>query len=464
MSRSPDPQGNGPPAHGAARWHCACPVCETAASSAPAYLKRAFGEPHHFAATSEGIADALGFCPRHGAELLRREPLRGATAQVFEQVVPRILPLLAEARFGDEKFQQVYFSAPHVCPACAYEHRAVMRQATDLGKKAVSPASHDDMPLQPMLCNAHFQLMARTLKPARRMPALAAHAERLDHAVCAVENLPSAGLPAGTSLVERSELATALGLAAGAAGACSATVAPPLAEALQACPDFEQAVEQACACPVCIEIERARQRWLVAVPLAVAHGLDDWLFLPTCPEHVALATGSGDIAVMATVAAHALRVAGELAHQQVRTLVRAAESEAEQAAARIVRWGRRPRRRKSEPPKPPPPKIVRCAACERLAIAELHATGRLLRWLQGSRHRHAFENGWGLCMKHHAQVYLLSPKGAVRSFLAADQTRRLSQLLRSLKNEHVRLAQNESRRPPAQDEYVLALRRFCGFG
>jgi hypothetical protein len=445
------------------RWHCACPVCETAADSTPAYFKRAFGDPHHFALTSEGIADALGFCPRHGAELLRREPLRRATARVFEQVVPQVLPLLAEARFGDEKFQQVYFSAAHACPACAYEHRAVTRQAADLGRKAVWPAGPDAVPPQPTLCNAQFQLMARTLKPERRMPALAAHADLLDHAVRAVEDLLRAGQQAGTSLAERPALATALGLAAGPGGACSATVAPPLAQALQTCPDFEQAVEHACACPVCVEVERARQRWLIAVPLAVAHGLDDWLFLPTCPEHVALAAGLGDTAVMATVAAHALRVAGEMAHQQVRTLVRAAESEAEQAAARIVHWGRRPRRRQSGPPKPPPPKIVRCAACERLAIAELHATGRLLRWLQGSRHRHAFEGGWGLCMKHHAQAYLLSPKGAVRSFLAADQARRLSELVRWLKDEQDSLAQNQSG-PPVKDAYVLALRRFCGFG
>jgi hypothetical protein len=463
MSTSPEPQGNRPAAYGAARWRCACPVCETAADSAPAYFNRAFGEPHHFALTSEGIADALGLCPRHGAELLMREPLRGATAQVFARVVPQVLPLLAEARFGDERFQQVYFSASHACPACAYEHRAVSRQVTDLGKKAVWPAGPDAAPQQPTLCNAHFQLMARTLKPERRMPALGTHADLLDHAVRAVEDLLNAGLLAGTGPGERPALAAALDLAACPGGARSVAVAPPLAEPLQSCTDFEEAVAQACACPVCIEVERARQRWLAAVPLAVAHHLDDWLFLPTCPEHVALAAGLGDAAVTATVAAHALRVAAEQAHHHLRALVRAAESEAEQAAARIVRWGRRPRRRKSEPPRPPPPKIVRCAACERLAIAELHATGRLLRWLHGSRHRHAFESGWGLCMKHHAQAYLLSPKGVIRSFLADDQTQRLHELMRWLKDEQDTLAQNQPCSAP-DPAYVLALRRFCGFG
>lgn len=463
MPSSPEPQASAPVASGAGHRRCACPVCQTADGCAPAYFKRAFGEPHHFAATSEGIADALGFCPRHGAELLSREPLRQAAAEVFARVVPQVLPLLAGARFGDEKFQQVYFSAPHACPACAYEHRAVSRQAAELGKKALWPAGRDVVPHQPTLCNAHFQLMARTLKPERRMPALGARAELLDHAVRAVENLLEAGLPTETRPAERPALATALGLACCPGDARGVVVSMPLAEALQSCTDFEQAGEHACACPVCVEVERARQRWLAAVPLAVAHGLDDWLFLPTCAEHVGLAADLGDATVTATVAAHALRVAAEQAHHQLRALVRVAESEAEQAAARIVRWGRRPRRRKSEPPRPPPPKIVRCAACERLAIAELHATGRLLRWLQGSRHRHAFESGYGLCMKHHAQAYLLSPKGVIRSFLADDQTHRLHELMRWLKDEQGTLAQNQPCSAP-NPAYVLALRRFCGFG
>lgn len=460
MHPSAEPQGQGPVAPGAGQRHDACPVCQTAARSLPAYFRRAWGEPHHHAATAEAIADALGFCPRHGAELLGREPLWRATAQVFTRAVPLVLPLLTEARFGDEKFQQVYFSAPHACPACAYEHRAVARHAADLGRQAAGP---DAAPPGSTLCNAHFQSMARTLKAERRMPALAAHAERLGAAVRAVEDLLHAGLPAATPPLEQPALATALVLAGGAADARGTAVPPPLADALQACSDFEHAVAHPGACAVCVEVERARQRWLAALPLAVAHGLDDWLFLPTCAGHVGLAAGLGDAGITAAAVAHALRVAAEQAHHQLHALVRAAESEAEQAAARIVRWGRRPRRRKSDPPRPPPPKIVRCAACERLAIAELQATGRLLRWLQSGRHRQVFEGGYGLCMKHHAQAYLLSTQGVVRSLLADDQARRLQGLMRWLKAEPDALAQNQPSSAP-DAACLLALRRFCGFG
>ncbi len=112
---------------------------------------------------------------------------------------------------------------------------------------------------------------------------------------------------------------------------------------------------------------------------------------------------------------------------------------------------------------PPPPKIARSAACERPAIAELRATGSLLHGLQSGRQRQAFEAGYGLCMKHHAQACLLSPRGEVRAFLAADPSRRLSELMRWLKDERPIRGQNEPVRAAAEVS-TLALRRFCGFG
>ena len=443
-------------------WHCECELCGTDAAGALAYFEMAFGEPHHAAAASEGIADALGFCSRHGRDLLARTPHRIAVARVFEGVVPLVLPLLAQSRFGDERFQQVYFSAPDACPACAYEHRAVGRHAARLCRQHFSagePGDGQDLPL----CNSHFQVLVRRLKPERRMPALARHAQALDQAAGAVENLLAGGVPGQAGLADLPSLAHALGICACPPNAVPDVPGSSLVEALQVCDDFEQALAWRGACSVCMEVERARQRWMTAVPLAVTHHLDDWLFLPTCPEHVSAIAGLGNTAVTAAVAAHALRVAGEHAHQQLRILVRAAESEAEQAAARIVGWGRRPRRRKSDPPKPPAPKIARCAACERLAIAELHATGRLLRLLNRDKQRQTFEAGYGLCMKHHAQAYLLAPKGEVRAVLAADQKHRLSGLMLWLKQEKSSFTHNQADNAP-NAEYVLALRRFCGFG
>jgi len=433
----------------------------TSAASPPAYFTRAFGNPQHFAATSEGIADALGFCPRHGAHLLSNGSLRWAIAQVFQEVVPRVLPWLLERHFGNEKFQQVYFSAQGACPACSYEHRAVGRHAARLGRQHLSAADASEVAGFESICLEHFQVLARGPKPELRMPMLARYGDVFDQVARTIEDLLATGVLRGADPGKLPALAHALSLAAAPRAVAASTPDTPLAETLQAFESLEQAICCTSACPVCVEVEHARQRWLTAVPLAAAYHLDDWLFFPTCPEHVSTIAGLGDAQLTTAVVAHALHVATEHLHQQLRVLVRAAETQEERAAARIANWGRRPRRKKSESPRPPTSKLPRCAACERLAIAELHATGRLLRLLLSNKHRQAFEAGYGLCMKHHAQAYLLAPKGVVRTLLSADQVRRLTEFTRLLKDETSGLAQNQAASAP---EYRLALRRFCGFG
>lgn len=464
MTQTNHPMGDGVSAVAQANrpaWQCACAVCMICVASAPAYFTRAFGNPHHFAATSEGIADALGFCPRHGAELMSGGSSRRAIAQVFEGVIPQVLPLLQERHFGDEKFQQVYFSAHWACPACSYEHRAAGRHAARLGRQHFGAVEASEAAGFESICFEYFQALARGLKPELRMPVLAHYGEVLDHAARAVEALLASGVPREADPGELPALAHALSLTAGPPAVAASTSDTPLAEALQACAGLEQALSRDNACPVCVEVERARQRWLAAVPLAASYQLDDWLFFPTCPAHVSTIAGLGDAQLTAAVAAHALHVATEHLHQQLRLLVRSAETQEERAAARIAHWGRRPRRKKSESPRPSVSKLARCAACERLAIAELHATGRLLRLLPGNKHRQAFEAGYGLCMKHHAQAYLLAPKGVVRTLLSADQVRRLTEFMRWLKDETSGLAPNQAASAP---HYQLALRRFCGFG
>lgn len=447
-------------------WHCACEVCQTSSGSAPAYFARAFGEPQQFPATSEDVADSLGFCARHGADLMADSSLRWGVAQVFQGVVPRVLPFLAEQRFGESRFQQVYFWAHDACPACAYERRVAGRHAGLLGRHhdaVCAPGGGPGTP--PSLCIAHFQVLARGLRPEQRMPALASYAQRLDHVAGAVEALTAAGIPRNAVTSELPALEQALRVIGGLS---ERTVAPeppaPLAEALRACSGFEQALAWTHACPVCVEAERARQRWLAVMPLAASYHLDDWLFLPTCPEHVATLARLGDATLTTAGAAHALHVATASVNQQLRVLVRAAETESERAAARIVHWGHRPRRHKKPGmPKSPTLRVARCAACERVAIAEMHATGVLLRLLQSGKYRNAFESGYGLCMKHHAQAYLLAPKGQVRDVLAADQSRRLSGSLHWFEREARSSAPGGCVTTPG-DESQMALRRFCGFG
>jgi hypothetical protein len=428
-------------------WRCACPVCYTEEAAEQAYFSTAFSGVGHAEATGEGIADALGYCSLHGAMLMAAPaPQATVLAAVLRAATARVLPLLEAQRFGDDKFQQVYFGAAHNCPACTHVHRATGRHSARLARRHVvlaestaGGAAGTGAPPDAMadtrqlageqapedaLCITHFPSFAHALKPEWRMPALARYARVLGD--CPPEDVP--------------------GLAIGSAALPSPRTGASPTGTVGVRPDIEDSIAQALSltevCVVCQEIEHARQRWLASVPIAAAQRLDAWLFFPTCREHLGTVAALGDAALSGAVARYALDVAAEQLHQQWRTLALAAQTETEVAAARITRWGRRPRRKKSEPPRPPPPKAVRCAACERLAISELRATFTLLRLLRAPQPMRTFEAGFGLCMKHHAQACLLAPKGRVRLALAADQRRRLL-----------------DRSSPRS-----TLRRFCGCG
>lgn len=425
-------------------WACACGVCKTAADGASAYFAMAWLDPGHARASGEQIADTLGYCARHGAQLMADDALLQATAPVLKHALPRMLALLEPQRFGEEKFQSVYFAAPRACPACAYERRVVGRHAARLARRQVEVVPAGDTAGAEPLCVLHFQTCARGLKPEHRMPALAHYAQALDSIERALREAPAAG--------DQVWLDRALAAVGRPADASSLKPQPWPGATADDGSRLGTALGGTTACAVCLQVEQAQRRWLTAVPLAATHQLEGWLFFPTCAEHVSAVAGQGDAAATAAVCAHALQVASTQLRQQLRVLVRAAESEAELAAARIARWGRRPRRKKTDPPAQLPPRVVRCAACERLAIAELNATVKLLRLLRSDRHRQAFESGFGLCMKHHAQAYLLAPQGPVRTLIRQDQRARLSALLAALQQGF------------GTDEYRVALRRFGGLG
>jgi hypothetical protein len=78
-------------------------------------------------------------------------------------------------------------------------------------------------------------------------------------------------------------------------------------------------------------------------------------------------------------------------------------------------------------------KIPACPACEQLAIARDRAVGELLTLMQDTRHREALERGHGLCLKHFAHAYLISPQGKVRSALVALHKEKLQALSSDLK-------------------------------
>jgi hypothetical protein len=444
----------------------ACPVCETLASSDADYFARAFGDSRRFAATSEAVTDTLGFCPRHGAALLSQEHLSRGIVQIFGDVISRASPLLAEKYMHEDRVQQVLFGASGACPACVYGNRAAARHAGRLARHLSGAQNKAERRRLDSLCVGHFQLLAGDMKPEIRVAALTEYVDALDRAAKATERLLRKRRATDAWPLEEGAAALhhALELAGGR------IVSGPvdddhgaIGEALQSCPTLAEGISYPKACPLCLEVEHSRRRWIQGIPVAAKFKQIAWLFFPTCPEHISAVVRLGDTKLTATVVTHALRVAAGHIQQQVLALVRAAEIEEQlaQEAARFAQWGTRPRRQ-TEGRKPITVRPTRCPGCERRVMAEDHATGSILELLQQRKYRNGFTRGYGLCMKHFAQVYLMAPKGVVRSMIAEDQQERIAELARML-DELARVRPEHGTAVYQEIPWKMALHRFCGF-
>jgi hypothetical protein len=444
---------------------CACPVCETFAHSDAEYFARAFGDSRRFAATSEAVTDTLGFCARHGATLLSQEHLSRGIVHVFRDAIPRMVPLLAEEYIHEDRVQQVFFGASSACPACAYGNRAAARHAGRLARRFSGARTQAERRRLNSLCVRHFQLLADALKPEIRMAALTQYVDALDHAARTTKKLLRSRRALDALPLEdgAAALHPALELIAGRPVPEPCHNGDAFAEVLQRCPTLAEAIAYPNACPVCLEVARARRRWISNIPVAAEFKQIGWLFFPTCSEHVWTVVRLGDPKLTATVITHALQF--EIGHiqQQILALVRAAEIEKElaQEAAPFARWGTRTRK-KTEIPKPITVRPTRCPGCERLVMAEDYATGSVLELLRQRKYRNAFNRGYGLCMKHFAQVYLMAPKGALRTTLADGQRGRLAEFSVML-DERVRALPENETTVLGEAPWRTALHRFCGF-
>lgn len=445
----------------------ACPVCETFAISDARYFARAFGEPRLVAATGGTVADALGFCPRHGAIFLSEKHLLSGIVHVLEDAIPRLTLLLNEDYFRESSVQQMLFAAGSACPACAYASRAARRHAGCLARRFSGAVDQPGFKQLDTFCVGHFQTLAAHLPPEPRLAALTRYADNLDRMARAMRDLVRMGRemdawPLGNAAATMNR---ALGLVAGRPAFGPLSEDKGLADTPGIRLPMVEAISLREACPLCIEAERARQRWLQNVQIATNFDQDAWLTFPTCAEHIWTVARLGGPKLTVAVVSRAMSLALRHFRQQIQALVRAAE--VKEREARIEAGGpdvsaaykRSQTRDKSAREKAPTPRLAKCPGCERIDVAADRATGSLLDLLQQEKYRNAFNQGYGLCMKHFARVYLMAPKGMVRSVLAQGQQGRLAELAGNLGVPSRDLPKNETT-ALREISWSVALRRF----
>lgn len=444
-----------------------CPVCGDLADVESKYLSRLSTEPEQIEAAAEAVADALGFCGPHGYLLALHPEKSTEIAMALAHAIPRVLDLL---RFNqqDDSQQHVFFDAPRSCPICKFQERTAASPINHLAS-LLSPGAvpEPDRPSLP-LCVPHFRALASALKP----PALEFLARlQLEFMLrmAAFPGLPGEGTEEAAASVDDARHATVQATLRVVAGRATPTECWIHARgelyggAARTCGTLAEALQYTEACPLCIEEYRADEKWIHVLEAVARVGQDIWIAFPTCPRHIWMCSLLGNQRVASTAACYAVEVMCKLLKRA--TAVFAEEDRHRETAAKSVWYRPRNPAYEAGQRRKLVTKLPRCPACERVAVARDRATGELLGLLRGDRHRAVFQRGHGLCLKHFAHAYLLSPAGKLRSALVAMHAERLSSLRSELESaprgEALTAMSDESIEKTLP--WQRAVRRFSGY-
>lgn len=226
---------------------------------------------------------------------------------------------------------------------------------------------------------------------------------------------------------------------------------------------FTRDLSRGDACPVCLELRRAWQEWFGWLERAVRDDDNIEDMPPTCPEHVWAVVKLGSPLMAVSAMRKTLNASFSLMQNSMAALVGNPSPKREPLLSRLRDKYYGPHERLALA-REIVARPIGCAVCARLNVATERALDLPLGLLEERRYRIAFENGYGLCMKHFSRVLARAPAGPIPGVLARVQSAKLARLGWELEETLRKEAWNA--RPESkgteQTAFKRAIARFSG--
>src|SRR5712691_5717973 len=427
-----------------------CPICARLAADEQNYFFWLLYENYSEPEVLDQFCSSLGFCATHAGWLATQTTRADSVAYLYSHILQHALQVIGPGKKTGLRRSGRGLVARRACPACASQSASASSFAWFLVKAL---ERNDGLKLygQPgLLCMSHLGLVARVAEPrvlerilqvqlsalqsAARSLGGESQAEQELSAAIDAALVPVAGAPSLNSRFDVEQ------------GKSSALPRNPLE-------DFARLLPQNDSCPVCAEMLRARSEWIGWLSRAVDNEEKCQDLLARCVAHVWVGASQGETRL------------------GVRTAINALEA----ATAKIqlacdAGWGKRPREKRTDNSwrrllrssdatglaREILQRPERCPLCMRIDVAEERALSLLRDLLALRKHRDAFEEGHGLCVKHLAAI-LPEVADDGKKYLLRVESARLSCLLWEL--EEGWRKRSWSYRAEAQGEEQRAWRR-----
>jgi hypothetical protein len=420
-----------------------CPVCARTAGADERWLDRFLDGGYLERNVMRSIAESGGFCAFHAARIT--EIGQSATvALIYLDLIEYCLPRFAARRLSRGGPSPV-FPMPDACAACAHQQEVERRECFFL---ALLIRTHGSRcyGAPALVCMRHLPFLLEYLEERSIGDVLAHH------------------LGVAAALKPKNAADAILRLILGPA---HPTADPPAPLPDSGCTDIPDPVRRMrhrlCAlpsCPICAEVMDARSEWLAWLASASEKGRKVSDVLPLCRDHVSQAHTVGGSALAPALAAVVLGEAkqrlGFAANSAAacrgsrRLLDRIGgalgAAPGRHAALASLRRGRE------------------CPLCVRGHEAGERALSLLAALVESVGGRRAFENGYGLCVRHAARAMVMPDAAGFGEFVAETMHARLA-LLRWELEEQLRRGAWQSRPTRRGVESAAWLRagtRFAG--
>ncbi len=428
-----------------------CPICARLAADEQNYFFWLLYENYSEPEVLNQFCSSLGFCAAHAGRLATQTTRTDSVAFLHSHILRHALQAIGAEKKTGLRRRVRGLVARRTCPACASRSASASSFAWFLAKAL---ERNDGVKLygQPgLLCMSHLGLVARVAEPRVLERILQVQLSALQSAARSL---------GGESQAAERELPAAIDAAlVPAAGARSLDSRFDVEQGKSSAPsrnpleDFARLLPQNDSCPVCAEMSRARFEWIGWLSRAVEKEENCQDLLARCAAHVWVCASQGE------------------ARLRVRTATNALEA----ATAKIqlaydAGWGKRPREKRTSNfwrrllgsgdatglAREILQRPERCPLCLRIDVAEERASSLLRDLLAFRKHRDAFEEGHGLCVKHLAAI-LPEVTDDGKKYLLRVESARLSCLLWEL--EEGWRKRSWSYRAEAQGEEQRAWRR-----
>lgn len=448
--------------------HEGCPICAATASHDKRYFSWFTIETYHEPAFLEQFEASLGFCRRHGAFLDEQGRLGSQITFVHDYLAGKAYKRLSKYLSGEKRDFNTLFPGLGDCPVCGSFENSTARTVWFFNKMLEEGRVFSDYGHPGILCFPHFQLLALVAAPAVLHRLLPIHTSAMATARNDMEHARPSKIQAGIKgdLCERG-LHLSVGLLSGAEDNMyfnriyhGVSNRDPVA-------DFVASLKDSDGCPVCLEEDLAMSQWInwLNEKISTMDHIDAMLdVLPACREHVLACVHLGRPPVQFAAVYGALKAAQDKALTSSKQLRRLQEKRETPLWQRFKRKSRNTGVTREIDPRKTIIEPVNCPLCARLKVAEKRAIDLLFGLLMERRHRMAFEDGYGLCVKHFIEAAKRAPSHDMRAFLARVESAKLARLQWEL-DETMRKTAWDTRpesKGSEQTAWHRAISRFSG--